>query len=120
MEEKRESLYMRLDILRHGGLIAESVVNNCKKTVAMIFEEKPDFDMEKMEVFTTHLAMAMQRILNGTIEAPLDKEVLEELETAEMYRRAEKFAVKMRAAWDIVVPKVEQEYLLIHLCNLFT
>ncbi len=114
-----ETLYERLEILEQGGLITFDVSEQVKKIIGLMFEKKERSDMEKMEIFTTHIAMAMQRILNGEHENPLDDAVLAGIREEAVYPEAERFAQKIYEHTDIEFTEVEKGYLLIHLCNLF-
>ena len=67
-----ENLYERLDILEQAGLITPFVSEQAKKIVELITECGSPMDEEKMAMFTTHIAMAIQRILNGDVENPLE------------------------------------------------
>ena len=116
---EHETLYQRLDILEQAGLIAKSVAEQTDKIIGLIYEDNPEVDLEKMEMFTTHIAMAMQRISNGEEENPLGEEVLEGLEEEDVYPQVAALAEKLCEVVDIEFPQVERDYLLVHLCNLF-
>lgn len=77
-------------------------------------------DEEKMAMFTTHIAMAIQRILNGDVENPLEEAVLEELRKEEAYEKADEVAEKIYDIIEVEFPETEKEYLVVHLCNLFS
>lgn len=81
-----ENLYERLDILEQAGLITPFVSEQAKKIVELITECGSPMDEEKMAMFTTHIAMAIQRILNGDVENPLEEAVLEELRKSYLSR----------------------------------
>lgn len=72
-----------------------------------------------MAMFTTHIAMAIQRILNGDVENPLEEAVLEELRKEEAYEKADEVAEKIYDIIEVEFPETEKEYLVVHLCNLF-
>lgn len=90
-----ENLYERLDILEQAGLITPFVSEQAKKIVELITECGSPMDEEKMAMFTTHIAMAIQRILNGDVENPLEEAVLEELRKEEAYEKADEVAEKI-------------------------
>ena len=62
---EHETLYQRLEILEQANLIECRVAKQTEKIIALIYKENLDVDIEKMEMFTTHIAIAMQRILKG-------------------------------------------------------
>ena len=115
-----ETLYERLAILEQGGLITPHVSEQVKKIIGLVFERKERPDMEKLEMITTHIAMAIQRILNGERENPLDDAVLAGLREEAVYPDAERFAQNIYEHTDIEFPEVEKGYLVVHLCNLFS
>lgn len=114
-----EMLYQRIEILESGGLISAQASAWTKSILNLLFERNRKIELEKLEIFTTHLAMALQRILNRQYEAPLDRSVLEELKEEEVYREAEVFARKIQETVEMEIPKAEIEYFIVHLCNLF-
>ena len=117
---EHETLYQRLEILEQAGLIERRVAVQTDKIIGLIYQGKPEVDTEKMEMFTTHIAMAMQRILKGEEENPLAEAVLEGLKEEPCYEEAVALAQKVYETVDIAFPQTEQEYLIVHLCNLFS
>ena len=115
-----ENLYERLDILEQAGLITPFVSEQAKKIVELITECGSPMDEEKMAMFTTHIAMAIQSILNGDVENPLEEAVLEELRKEEAYEKADEVAEKIYDIIEVEFPETEKEYLVVHLCNLFS
>ena len=111
-----ENLYERLDILEQAGLITPFVSEQAKKIVELITECGSPMDEEKMAMFTTHIAMAIQRILNGDVENPLEEAVRKE----EAYEKADEVAEKIYDIIEDEFPETEKEYLVVHLCNLFS
>ena len=117
---ENEELYQRLESLEGAGLIEKRVAEQTEKIIRLIYSGKPEVDAEKMEIFVTHIAMAMQRILNGQKEEPLSEAVLKELQEEASYENAKSLAQKVYETVNIEFPMVEQEYLIVHLCNLFS
>ena len=95
-------------------------IEQAKKIVELITECGSPMDEEKMAMFTTHIAMAIQRILNGDVENPLEEAVLEELRKEEAYEKADEVAEKIYDIIEVEFPETEKEYLVVHLCNLFS
>lgn len=114
-----DMLYERLEILEGSKLIEPNVTEQVKKIILLLFQRNKPIDTEKMEMFTTHIAMAIQRIINGEREKPLDDEVLRDLKEEEVYTEAEKFAQDIYKNIDVEFPDAEKGYLVAHLCNLF-
>lgn len=116
----QKELYERLNILEKGGLIAKNVKLHCKQVVEILLEEKPDIDDEKAAIFITHLAMASQRMKDGKEENPMDPAIVEQVKLEESYLQATGMAEKMFALEGVSYSQVEADYLMIHLCNLFS
>lgn len=119
MNEKEE-LYERLKILEQCGLITIYVSEQVKIIIELLFQSKEELDTEKVEIFITHMAMAIQRILKGEYENPLDEEILKDLEKEEVYTKAKIFSEMIYKSVDINFPETEKGYLIVHLCNLFS
>lgn len=117
---ERECLYERLLILEKADLITSQVTAQVKKILNLLAEQERRLDPEKLETFITHIALALQRIDKGQYEEPLNEAVLEELKVESAYPEAERFAAKFKNAVNVDIPKTEEEYLLVHLCNLFS
>ena len=88
--EGKETLHQRLEILEQSGLIEKHTTEQTDKIIGLLYGKGHEPDMEKMETFITHIAMAMQRIQNSEYEQPLAKEVLEDLKTEAFYEEAKK------------------------------
>ena len=107
-----ENLYERLDILEQAGLITPFVSEQAKKIVELITECGSPMDEEKMAMFTTHIAMAIQRILNGDVENPLEEAVLEELRKEEAYEKADEVAERLGIDLSLSREEREKEILI--------
>jgi transcriptional regulatory protein LevR len=111
-----EELNQRTDILYGGEVISEKVSNYVKE-VSTYFVEK-DFQDEKVITFITHLAMMMQRVLDGEIEEAMNNELIQQIELSEGYSKAKLYLNKLIELSDIEIPDEEIGYLKLHLCNL--
>lgn len=118
--DNKEALRQRLGILEKNGLISSQTVTWIDRVLELLFERQQKMKLEKLEMFTTHLAMALQRILDGRYEKAIDRSVLEELKEEKTFAEAEAFAQQIQKAVEIEIPSVEQEYLIVHLCSLFS
>lgn len=118
--EGQETLHQRLEILEQSGLIEKHTTEQTGKIIGLLYGKGHEPDMEKMETFITHIAMAMQRIQNSEYEQPLAKEVLEDLKTEAFYEEAKKLAQEIYGIVDIEFPQAERDYLIVHLCNLLS
>lgn len=118
--EEREELWSRLAILEESGLISSRAVSFCRQAMEQLLEKRPEMEDEKAGMFLTHLAMASQRALEGREEEPLGEEVLCGIIREAIYPEAKETASALLSGTDIPFSKTEQDYLVVHLCNLFT
>ena len=56
-------LKMRIQILKNGGVIGEDVAEFMNKVIDMMAADYPQIGMDPAAMFTTHLAMALERIM---------------------------------------------------------
>lgn len=117
--ELKENLLERIRILEQAGLIQESVAESCRDIIALLLQEEKGLDEEKCGMFITHLAMALQRIIKGEKEKAMDEQILEEIKAEEVYPKVEIFAEKLIMLCRMEFPRAEEDYLKVHLCNLF-
>lgn len=116
--ELRNELLERLEILHSAGMIEDSVVELCEKTIDLILEEVEHPSTEKMEIFVTHLAMAAHRILHDEIESELDSVILSSLQEEAVYEQANALVMRMEQLSNLNFPDSERHLLLIHVCNI--
>ena len=76
------------------------------------------FDKSKMEMFTTHLAMAVQRIMvSGAVEQ-LDDAIWNEVQAFDTFGEAKQVYSNITSDIPVQIPESEEKFLLMHLCNL--
>lgn len=109
-------LKTRIDILETGGVISPSVSEYVKKVIDDL--EPQGYAQEKMEMFTTHLAMAAQRILNKEPVDTLDDAVWAQVQGDEHYEEAARIFEEIAGQAPVVYPEAERKFLVMHLCNL--
>lgn len=119
MEEKGY-IFERLEILEKSGLITRQAVVQTEKMLELLEAKGRDPDPEKLVMFTTHMAMALGRIGNGQQEEPMDRAVLEDIKEESAYAEAQAFMEELKKIMDTELPESEEEYMIVHLCNLFS
>lgn len=117
-EDKR--LDQRLEILESSGMISSKTAAWTRNILQLLSLSSQKKEQEKLEMFVTHVAMALQRIQNGQYEKPLDRSIVNELEKEKKYGDAKEFVEKIRKIVGVEIPETEAEYLIAHLCNLFS
>ena len=110
-------LKQRIEILRNGGVIDNEVAEFVNRTIDMIASEYPQIDADRAAMFTTHLAMASQRIKTGETVEMMDADMWQEITEAPEYPTAKDFAEKMFAMTKIEFPECERRFLMVHICN---
>ena len=60
-------LKQRIQILKMGGVIGEDVAEFMNKVIDMMAADYPQVGMDPAAMFTTHLAMALERIKKGEV-----------------------------------------------------
>lgn len=106
----------RIEILRSAAVINDNVAQYVNKVIDAL--EKYQFDESKMEMFTTHLAMAVQRIMtNGEVEH-LDESIWNEVKIFDTFNEAKQVYASIISNAPVQIPESEEKFLLMHLCNL--
>lgn len=111
-------LKQRIEILKNGGVIDADVAEFVDRTIDIMNSDYPQIDMDRAAMFTTHLAMATQRIRTGEAVEMMDDGMWQEITEAPEYPQAREFADKMFAATSIEFPECERRFLLLHICNM--
>jgi len=106
----------RIEILRSAAVINDNVAQYVNKVINAL--ENYHFDESKMEMFTTHLAMAVQRIMtNGEVEH-LDESIWNEVQIFDTFNEAKQVYASIISDAPVQIPESEEKFLLMHLCNL--
>ena len=111
-------LKTRIQILQMGGIIGEDVAEFMNKVIDMMAADYPQIGMDPATMFTTHLAMAMERIKKGEIVDALDSEVFAEVEESPAYPTAVQFRDKMLTFSPVEFPESEAQFITMHICNM--
>ncbi len=111
-------LKQRIEILKNGGVIDEDVAAFVNKTIDIMQSDYPEIDQDRATMFTTHLAMAAQRIKTGETVEMMDGEMWQEISECPEFRKASEFSEKMFAGSTIAFPESERKFLMLHICNM--
>ena len=111
-------LKTRINILKMGGIIGEDVAQFMNQVIDMMAADYPQIGMDPAAMFTTHLAMALERIKKGEVVDTLDEEVFAEVMEAPQYAQAVEFRDKMLAFCPVAFPESEAQFILMHICNM--
>ena len=111
-------LKQRIQILKMGGIIGEDVAEFMNKVIDMMAEDYPQIPMDPAAMFTTHLAMALERIKKGEIVDALDEEIYAEVLECPEYPTALSFRDKMLSFCPVPFPESEAQFICMHICNM--
>ena len=116
--EGEEMLKTRIEILEQANVISKEVAEYVNEVIDMMCEELKEFDVEKAEMFTTHIAMAAERGKSGEGVEELDRDIWISVTESENYGKAAEFYEKMLKEAPIQFPENEKQFIMLHLCNL--
>ena len=106
----------RIEILRSAAIINDDVAQYVNKVIDILQEY--DFDEAKMEMFTTHLAMAVQRIMVSGAVDQLDDSIWNEVKAFNTFDEAKQVYSNITRDVPVKISETEEKFLLMHLCNL--
>ena len=106
----------RIEILRSAAVINDTVAQYVNKVIDTL--EEYHFDEPKMEMFTTHLAMAVQRIMTSGAVEQLDESIWNEVQIFDTFNEAKQVYANIVSEAPVQIPESEEKFLLMHLCNL--
>lgn len=77
-----------------------------------------NYPQDSLNVFLTHLAMALQRNKNGDYVNQMETFMKEEIENQPQYLKVVELANQVVSKLNLFLADSEFDYLLLHLCNL--
>lgn len=110
-------LKQRIAILKDAQIISIPCAEYVNGVIDLL--EPLRMDQAKLEMFTTHLAMATERMMKNEPVESLDEAIWSEVVSCAFYQKAEEFYDSMIQGCPIVYPEEEKRFLMMHLCNLF-
>lgn len=106
----------RIEILRSSGVIDDDVADYTNQIIDFLSAEK--YEATKMEMFTTHLAMATQRMKRHESAGQMDDEIWKQIENSSNYDEAEQLADRFCQESPVKYTESERQFLIMHICNL--
>ena len=111
-------LKQRIQILRMGGVIGEDEAQFMNQVIDMMAADYPRIDPDRATMFTTHLAMAVERIKKQETVDTMDDDAWEEIVQCPEYPMALGFRDKMFSFCPIAFPESEGRFILLHICSM--
>lgn len=112
-------LKFRIDILKDNGVITKDVQDFMYQVIDYLADQYPAVTQEQATMFITHLAMATQRILAGTIAEGMQAAIFEEVMKHAGYDNALQVLSYIEQHSVVKYPESERQYLVLHLCSMF-
>lgn len=111
-------LKQRIQILQAGGVIGEDVARFMNQVIDMLATDYPQVDMDHATMFTTHLAMAVERIKSGKYVEKMDELMWQDIQSAPEFEAAAQFRDKMFAFCPVTFPESESQFIALHICSM--
>lgn len=108
----------RIEILKEADVINEKTSVYVLTVIEQLEEEFSEKE-QILEMFTTHLAMCIQRVLNHEEVEELDDLIWKQVQETSGYEEANKLLQKLLINAPCEIPEGEKKFLLMHLCNLY-
>lgn len=108
----------RLNILLENNVISKSAYDLTIAIFTEYFESK-ELSEEKLNLFFTHLAMALGRLENGNPIDYLDENLYGEVKSSENFEEVKDFWEKISKEKNFELAESENGYIHLHLCNIF-
>ena len=109
-------LIERINILLEAGIISKEVADYVLKVIDLF--SNYTFDEAKMEMFTTHLAMATQRTVDKNEELEFDETIWAQIIEDLNYEKAVNLFEMIVTYSPVSYMESERKFLIMHLCNL--
>lgn len=109
-------LIERINILLEANIISKEVADYVIKVIDLFNEYT--FDEGKMEMFTTHLAMATQRTVDQNEELEFDDSIWSQIEMDPKFNQAVELFEMISNHSPVPYMESERKFLIMHLCNL--
>lgn len=108
----------RISILQDANVISKEVADFVRKVV---HEDLNEFKNKTsaLEMLTTHLAMATQRVSAQEEVEWLDDMIWKDVVQNEYFDQAQELFVGIESKAPCVYPEGEKRFLIMHLCNLY-
>ncbi len=111
-------LKQRIRILTDGGVIGADTAEFVMNVIDMIEAEHPKVDADHAAMFTTHLAMAVERIKKGEIVDGMDDICWQQIAETPEFPEAQRFRDRMLPMSPIPFPESESQFILLHICSM--
>ena len=113
-------LKRRIGILRNAGVISPEIADFVDRVIDLLAERFPQTEKERLEMFTTHLAMAAERIRKGETVSDLGEEIWDDIQGIEHFSQAVDFMDEMMTFCPVEFSEGERRFMLLHICSMLS
>lgn len=106
----------RIQILLDGNVISPEAAKFTDDVIDLLGENT--YEESKMEMFTTHLAMATARVQKGEPVSELEDSIWQQVQDDSQYQNARKLFEEIKDLCPVQYPEGESRFLVMHLCNM--
>ena len=107
----------RIKILRNAEMINDSTEEFVLRVIDDLQERFEDKEVA-LEMFTTHLAMCTQRVLNHEEVENLSDEIWDQVTQSNEYEKSLSLLQELLSYAPCEIPESEKRFLVMHLCSL--
>ncbi len=107
----------RIKILVEGNVISKQTGDFVNEVIDMLYAEYTYINEDGAVMFTTHLAMATNRVANNEPVDELDAELWGQIKEADNFDKAVQAYEKVNELTFVNYPESEKQFLVMHLCN---
>lgn len=107
----------RIEILVQGSVISRQTGDFVNEVIDMLMNEYSKINEDGAQMFTTHLAMATNRVANQEPVEELDSELWKEVLKEKNFEKAVSVYERVKEMSFVNYPESEREFLVMHLCN---
>lgn len=111
-------LKQRIQILTDSGVIGTDTSEFLIKVIDLMAAEYPQIDTDHAAMFTTHLAMSVERIKKGEIVDMMDDLCWQQIAETPEFPMAQAFRDKVLPMSPIPFPESESRFILLHICSM--
>lgn len=112
------SLKERFRVLVKGGVVVPKAAEIAMEAVKRLQEKHGSLPVDKVNMFSTHLASALTRLDRRESVEPPPKELLAEMKASSRNKEAMREVEWVERRWGSTLPDAEKQFLMIHYTSL--
>lgn len=113
-----DELHQRLQILKEADMLSEVLFNKVLDVITLVVDRCPSGTQEQFEIFTTHFAIALNRIENGEEDFPINEQIASELSSSDGINDVTELLKEIETIIQFNIPDGERNLIIMHLLNM--